>query len=213
MAEVRYGDRERGHPHGPREHLRAARRSRNSRKISTSCSLRRISAADREEHVRIDNPRKGAIFKSMKRMQRVRNIFFVFFLVAGCLWFMQAVLSSPPASAMNSMGSSSGVQANSGVQAKKMNPATCPMKGALPCCQHPAPPAFCATSLCDLCLFSGSLQPARSAQEIRAPSSAPAAHPLPIPLVEPPPPYKLSSFEDSARPISFFPPVNRPLLI
>ncbi len=143
----------------------------------------------------------------MKRMPWVKNIFFVFFLVAGCWWVMQAVVSPPPASAMNSMSSSSGVQA------KKMNPATCPMKGALPCCQHPTPATFCATSACDLCLFSGSLQPARSVQEIRGPSSVPPPLPLPIFLTETPPLHKPFFLEGFSRQISFFPPVNRPLLI
>ena len=167
--------------------------------------MRQISAVNLGEHFSLDRPAEADILHSMKRMGKAGHIFFVF-LLAGCLWFMQAALSSPAASAMNGMGSS-------GVQAKKMNPATCPMKGTLPCCQHPVPVAFCGTSLCDFCLFSGSLQPVRFTQEIRGPSSVPAALPLPIFPVETPPPYQRSPFKDFSRQISFFPPVNRPLLI
>jgi hypothetical protein len=135
-----------------------------------------------------------------------KNIFWIGTLV-GLLWIFAGTIRPSDAHAMPpsmAMGQS--------LHSGKAIPASCPMKGDLPCCHGKDRVALCKASLCDLCVSS-------------APGEENTASPSRIML--PALPIIADSSPDQTRLLlkvhilhhpflnksSFSPPVNRPLLI
>ncbi len=142
----------------------------------------------------------------MKTFGRLKNMFLWISLVAGFFWFLQNPAELPSAQAMS--------VSHSGMSTMgKMNPMTCPMKGALPCCrQNGVNALFCLAPHCDLCLVTPSGLSESPVESLRV---LPPGSQVMILTISP------GTQEKSApRPYapfpprySFAPPVNTPLLI
>ena len=135
-----------------------------------------------------------------------KNIFWIVALV-GLLWIFAGTIRPSDAHAMPpsmAMGQS--------LHSGKAIPASCPMKGDLPCCHGKDQVALCKAFLCDLCVFS-------------APGEENTFSPFRIMLPALP---IIADFSPNQTRLllkvhlphhlflnksSFFPPVNRPLLI
>ena len=136
-----------------------------------------------------------------------KNLFFALLLALVC--FLCRAGESPSAQAMTpSMAMTGG----HGLKSKNTMPSSCPMKGDLPCCHGKNSVALCQASLCDFCVQSVSVEEnTPSLSRIWPPVLlivADSSPKEPIVKMKTKPSHPL--FPDRS---SFFPPVNRPLLI
>ncbi len=140
-----------------------------------------------------------------------KNIFWVL-LLFGAVWFFNG--TARPSASMSMMASTPHeAHPGHGVHSRNTMPSSCPMQGDLPCCHGKDQMTLCRASLCDLCIFSQPWQgaPVSVAEKVHFPvfrviRDLPPAEPPFAPDKHP-----LHSTDPSRS--SFFPPVNRPLLI
>ena len=136
-----------------------------------------------------------------------KNLFWALLLARVC--FLCRAGEAPVAQAMMP---SMAMMGGHSLKSKNTMPSSCPMKGELPCCHGKNSVALCQASLCDFCVQSVS-------GEENTPSLARIWPPVlaivadsspkqPIIKMKTKPSHPL--FPDR---LSFFPPVNRPLLI
>ncbi len=145
-----------------------------------------------------------------------KNIFWIG-LVVGLLWALAVTGRPPVAQAMSSMATMShgahGFNTNSGVQSGQKMPASCPMKGTLPCCHGTLQAALCGATLCDFCFVSTPWQGAAVSALVRV--HPPVARVIAYSVLIPPEfsGVLLSLHLPLFSRFSFSSAVNRPLLI
>ena len=136
-----------------------------------------------------------------------KNLFWALLLALVC--FLCRAGEAPVAQAMMP---SMAMMGGHSLKSKNTMPSSCPMKGELPCCHGKNSVALCQASLCDFCVQSVS-------GEENTPSLARIWPPV-LPIVADSSP-KQPIIKMKTKPshplfpdrLSFFPPVNSPLLI
>ncbi|MHB1287168.1 MAG: hypothetical protein ACYCYP_11560 [Leptospirales bacterium] len=143
-----------------------------------------------------------------------KNIFWIL-LLFGAVWFFNGTPRPSASMSMTPMMASATHEAHPGhgVHSRNTMPASCPMQGNLPCCHGKDQLTLCRASLCDLCIFHDPWQgaPVSVAENVHSPV---------LRVIRDLPP-DLAAFARDNHPLhstdpsrsSFFPPVNRPLLI
>lgn len=139
-----------------------------------------------------------------------KNIFWVG-LVVGLVWALSVAGRPPVAHAMSSMPH--GFNTDSSVQSGQKMPASCPMKGTLPCCHGTLQAALCGATLCDFCFVSTPWQGAAVSALVRV--HPPVARVIAYSVLIPPvfSGVLLSLHLPLFSRFSFSSAVNRPLLI
>ena len=136
-----------------------------------------------------------------------KNLFWALLLALVC--FLCTAGEAPVAQAMTPSMAMMGAHS---LKPGNAMPSSCPMKGGLPCCHGKNSVALCQASLCDFCVPSVSV-------EENTPSLSRIWPPV-LPIVADSSPNE-PIFKMKTKPshplfpdrFSFFPPVNRPLLI
>ena len=136
-----------------------------------------------------------------------KNLFWALLLALVC--FLCRAGEAPVAQAMMP---SMAMMGGHSLKSKNTMPSSCPMKGELPCCHGKNSVALCQASLCDFCVQSVSVEENTPSLSRIWPPVLPivadSSPKEPIVKMKTKPSHPL--FPDRS---SFFPPVNRPLLI
>lgn len=136
----------------------------------------------------------------------IKRHFLWFLLLVGLVFLFEGAGSPPVSSSMPLKGSLSS-------PSKGMNPASCPMKGTLPCCQNQAKMSLCEASMPDFCFQSTPLKEGSGSQTLRV--QAPPGRVLIIPVNDDAlaPCHLFLRLSSFSKDVLSAPSVNRPLLI